>query len=212
MRKADVVAEPAIAAQPVTKGESKSLMVVGDSLSAAHGIPVTQGWVALMQQRFQHQHRPVVVHNVSISGQTAYQGTYRMAAWLQRYQPNYVIIALGANDGLRGVRATVLRQRLKTMVELALKAHANVLLLGVRLPPNYGQRYLQGFAQAFQQVSVDAPIVFEPYMLWGVSDDRQWMQSDQLHPTAAAQPRILNHLWPKILTLIGCQHQTVKPK
>ncbi len=203
-----IFAWPAMAQCPKTES---ALLVVGDSLSAAHGIQTEAGWVALMQQRLLAMPLPITVHNVSISGQTAQEGATRLPAWLVQYRPQYVILALGANDGLRGVSGPVLVKRLTAMVHQAHLAHAKVLLMGVRLPPNYGQAYLKAFRQAYQTVAKAEGIVYIPRMLWQVSDDAKWMQADRLHPTAAAQPRILNHVWPTILSWLGCQGAVKMP-
>lgn len=167
------------------------LLVWGDSLSAAYGIPVEQGWVSLMQSRLGQRYQVV---NGSISGETSNGGLTRLPAALRQHQPQIVILELGANDGLRGLPLDKLHSNLTDMIALIQQQGATVVLAGIRLPPNYG-----GFARQFEEVYATLAgkkqLPFVPFLLEGVANDWDLMQADGLHPTAAAQPRILETVW-----------------
>ncbi|MEZ5439938.1 MAG: arylesterase [Lysobacterales bacterium] len=179
-----------------------TLLVLGDSLSAAYGIPVEQGWVTLLQQRLQATDSGWQVINASISGETSAGGLARLPGLLRRQQPQALILALGANDGLRGLPPDQLASNLQSMVAAAQASDARVLLVGIRLPPNYGQAYADAIAQTYQDLARQASVPLVASLLEPVEDDRSQFQADQLHPVAAAQPRLLDGLWPQIEALL----------
>ncbi len=179
-----------------------TVLVVGDSISAALGLDTRQGWVSLLQERlreggFEHQ-----VVNASISGDTTSGGLARLPALLSQHRPQLVIIELGGNDGLRGQPAAQLQQNLARMVDLSKEAGAGVLLLGMRLPPNYGQRYTEAFARTFSDVAQDKQVPLVPFLLDGVGGVPGMMQADGIHPAEAAQGRLLDNVWPTLKPLL----------
>lgn len=183
--------------------EPRAIVVLGDSLSAAYGLPMERGWVALLGARLTDAGLAYRVVNASISGDTTGGGLTRLPQVLERERPAVVVIALGANDGLRGIPLGQIEDNLKALVRLVRGAGAKVLLVGVRLPPNYGAAYTDGFQATLRGVADgdQAPLV--PDLLAGVADDWRLMQADGLHPTAEAQPRILDNVWPGLEPLLG---------
>ncbi len=171
-------------------------LVVGDSISAAFGLDTTQGWVALLQKRLDQQGKRIQVVNASISGDTSAGGLARLPALLAEHRPALVMIELGGNDGLRGTPLTQLQQNLANMIEASKSSGAQVLLLGMRLPPNYGKRYTEGFAGVYEQLAATHQVPLLPFFLEGVGGVPGLMQADGIHPTAAAQPRLLDNIWP----------------
>ncbi|MFC6670857.1 arylesterase [Marinobacterium aestuariivivens] len=176
-------------------GSAQSVLVLGDSLSAAYGMPAEQGWVALMRQRLELRSPGLEVVNASISGETTQGGLTRLPSLLERHRPGLVLVELGANDGLRGTPLPVIRQNLEQLISLSQAGGARVLLIGVRLPPNYGPRYSEGFFNLFVEVSESLQVPRVPFLMDGVALDRGLMQDDGLHPNAAAQPRLLDNVW-----------------
>ena len=179
-----------------------TVLVVGDSISAALGVDTRQGWVALLHKRLQEggfEHRVV---NASISGDTSSGGAARLPALLAQHQPELVIIELGGNDGLRGQPLVQLQQNLARMIDASRAAEAEVLLLGMRLPPNYGQRYTQAFAQVYADLAAGKQVALVPFLLEGVGGVPGMMQADGIHPTAAAQPIMLENVWPTLEPLL----------
>lgn len=179
-----------------------TLLVVGDSLSAAHNIPEQAGWVALLGQRLSKMTPPWQVVNASISGETSLSGRARLPALLASRHPDLVVIELGANDGLRGLPLPALKANLTAMVKAARGAGARVLLLGIELPVNYGPRYRDGLAQVYAQVARAEHVALVPFMLDGVAQHLELMQADGLHPVADAEPRVLDHIWPRLQPLL----------
>lgn len=180
----------------------KTLLVLGDSLSAAYGLATDEGWVSLLADRLDRLGLGYGVVNASISGETTAGGLTRLPGLLESNRPDVLVIALGANDGLRGFDLKTLRANLSRLAELGQAAGARVLMAGVRLPPNYGGAYTRGFEAVFREVAAAAGVPLVPYLLKGVAEDRGLMQADGLHPTAAAQPVILENLWPAIEPLV----------
>lgn len=179
-----------------------TVLVVGDSISAALGVDTRQGWVVLLQKRLQEggfEHRVV---NASISGDTSSGGAARLPALLAQHQPELVIIELGGNDGLRGQPLVQLQQNLARMIDASRAAEAEVLLLGMRLPPNYGQRYTQAFAQVYADLAAGKQVALVPFLLEGVGGVPGMMQADSIHPAAAAQPIMLENVWPTLEPLL----------
>jgi acyl-CoA thioesterase I len=185
------ISNNAYAAPPV-------LMVYGDSLSAAYGIPREQGWVTLLQQRLQKQGYPQQVVNASISGETTSGGLSRINASLKQYKPDIMLLELGANDGLRGLPISDMQQNLTTMIEAGRDAGAKILLIGIMIPPNYGPRYKHQFSESFPLLAKRYKLPLIPFLLEGVAGKSELTQDDGLHPTAAAQGMILENVW-KIL-------------
>jgi acyl-CoA thioesterase-1 len=179
-----------------------TLLVVGDSISAAFGLDSRQGWVALLEKRLQEEGFDHAVVNASISGDTSAGGAARLSALLAEHQPELVIIELGGNDGLRGQPPAQLQQNLASMIDQSQAAGARVLLLGMRLPPNYGARYTQAFAQVFADLAQDKQVPLVPFFLEGVGGVPAMMQADGIHPTAAAQPLLLDNVWPTLKPLL----------
>ncbi len=171
-------------------------LVVGDSISAAFGLDTAQGWVALLQKRLDQQGRSIQVVNASISGDTSAGGLARLPALLAKHRPALVMIELGGNDGLRGTPLTQLQQNLAGMISASQTSGAQVMLLGMRLPPNYGKRYTEGFAGVYEQLAATHQVPLLPFFLEGVGGVPGLMQADGIHPTADAQPRLLDNLWP----------------
>ncbi len=181
---------------------SPNLLVLGDSLSAAFGIEQQQGWVALLQNRLDQKNHDYQVINASISGETSSGGLSRLPALLQRYQPSIVILALGANDGLRGLSIKQMRTNLNSIIEQSKRKDAAVLLIGIQLPPNYGPTYTQQFQDTFNQLASSQNVPLVPSLVNGIGENKTMFQQDGLHPTAKAQPTILNNLWPSLELLL----------
>ena len=178
------------------------ILVMGDSLSAAYNIDPAQGWVTLLQQRLQDSGYDYTVVNASISGETTSGGLTRLPAALKEHAPAIVIIELGANDGLRGLPIQVMRDGLTRMIADSEAAGAKVLLVGMRLPPNYGGPYTQAFAHAYQDLARQHRLRLVPFLLAGVAEHRELMQGDGLHPLAQAEPEVLDNVWPYLKPLL----------
>ena len=181
----------------------KRILVYGDSLSAGFGIAVRESWPALLGQRLKAQGSEFVVANASISGETTAGGRARFAAALGQFKPAVVILALGANDGLRGLPVPAMRENLQAMARLAKQAGARVLLVGMRLPPNYGPQYTRDFDAAYRDIAKAEKLALLPFLLEPIALERDAYQADGLHPTAAAQPKILDHVWGALKPLVG---------
>lgn len=179
------------------------LLVLGDSLSAAYGIPLQQGWVALLQDRLKQAGYPHQVVNASITGDTTGGGLARLPATLQDHHPALVVIELGGNDGLRGFSLDQMQANLERLVKLSRASGAEVLLLGVRLPANYGSAYDERFRQVYADVSERTQVPLVPFFLVGIAETRAGMQADGIHPDVAAQPRILDNIWPALQPLLS---------
>ena len=177
---------------------AQNIMLVGDSISAAFGLEIQQGWVTLLEQRLAEQDYSHEVVNASVSGDTTAGGLARLPGLLQQHQPELVVIELGGNDGLRALPVTNMQQNLSAMVELARNAGAEVILLGMRIPPNYGPRYTDAFEKVFRDVAEEQGVPLLPFLLEGVGGVDGLMQGDGVHPTAAAQPVLLDNAWPLI--------------
>lgn len=182
-----------------------TLLVVGDSLSAEYGIAKNSGWVALLQQRLQAKGMAVQVVNASISGDTTAGGRSRLPALLQRHRPAVVVIELGGNDALRGLPLNSTQANLEAMTQAAQAQGANVLLVGMQVPPNYGRRYATAFADTFAAVAKARGAALVPFMLAGIADRDDaldWFQPDRIHPLAKAHGPILNNIWPALVPLL----------
>jgi acyl-CoA thioesterase-1 len=174
----------------------KTVLVVGDSLSAEYGIARGAGWVALLEQKMKSEKIDGRVVNASISGETTSGGKARLPALLGQHKPDVVVIELGANDGLRGLPVPSAEANLRAMIAAAQAQKARVLLVGMRMPPNYGRAYTERFFGMFQTVATSTKSPLVPFMLEGVADKPALFQQDRLHPTAQAHPIILNNIWP----------------
>jgi acyl-CoA thioesterase-1 len=185
-----------------TSQASTTLLVLGDSLSAAYGIPQQDGWVSLLDQKLSQQTmqqlKNLRVVNASLSGETTSGGLQRLPGLLSQHQPSYVIIELGANDALRGQNLAQTQRNLAQMIEVSLQQGAKVKLLGIRLPPNYGPAFDRRLAQMYQQLSEQYTVPLDPFFLADVALNPALMLDDGLHPNAAAQPLILERLWPQL--------------
>jgi acyl-CoA thioesterase I len=179
-----------------------TLLVVGDSISAGFGLDTRLGWVNLLQQQLKKEGFDDQVVNASISGDTSAGGQARLAALLAAHKPALVVLELGGNDGLRGQPPQQLQQNLAAMIDQSRKAGAKVLLLGMRLPPNYGVRYTTAFAQVYEQLAADKKVPLVPFFLEGVGGVPELMQADGIHPAASAQQRLLENAWPAIKPLL----------
>ncbi|MDR6679442.1 acyl-CoA thioesterase-1 [Pseudomonas psychrotolerans] len=177
---------------------ARTLLVVGDSITAGYGLGDGQGWVRLLENRLQEQKSPYQVVNASISGDTTAGGLARLPQLLAAHRPEVVAIELGGNDGLRGQPLAQFERNLTALVEQAKAKGARVLLLGMRLPPNYGPRYTDGFAQVYQDVAKAQQVALVPFLLEGVGGDPAFMQPDGIHPRANAQQRLLDNAWPEL--------------
>ncbi|MFC5695152.1 arylesterase [Pseudomonas sp. GCM10022186] len=175
-----------------------TVLVVGDSISAALGLETSQGWVSLLEKRLAERGYEQRVVNASISGDTSAGGLARLPALLAEHRPELVIIELGGNDGLRGQPPAQLQQNLAGMIDTARAQGASVLLLGMRLPPNYGVRYTTAFANVYSTLAAEKQVPLVPFFLEGVGGVADMMQSDGIHPQAKAQPRLLDNLWPTL--------------
>lgn len=179
-----------------------TVLVVGDSISAAFGLESSQGWVSLLEKRLAEKGYDQRVVNASISGDTSAGGLSRLPALLTAHKPELVIIELGGNDGLRGQPPAQLQQNLASMIDSARAKGASVLLLGMRLPPNYGARYTTAFAGVYSTLAAEKQVPLVPFFLDGVGGVPEMMQADGLHPAAQAQSRLLENLWPTLEPLL----------
>ena len=187
---------PAAAAAP-------TILIVGDSLSAGYGLAIHENWPALLQERLQASGYPHRVVNASISGDTTSGGLARLPRALERNAPALVVIGLGGNDGLRAIPIPEIRRNLARMIQLSQDTGAEVVLAGIHIPPNYGPAYTEAFHHVYHELAQEYGTGLVPFILDGVALDPGLMQDDGLHPTAAAQPRIVDNVWPELVTLLG---------
>lgn len=179
----------------------KTILVFGDSLSAGYGIRSEAAWPSLLANRLKEQRLDYSVANLSISGETSAGGRSRLAAALQQHRPAILIIELGANDGLQGLPLEQLRANLDAMIAAGKKSKARVVLIGMRLPPNYGE-YARRFNALFSDAARDHKVTYAGFLLEGIGEHPEFFQADMLHPTAAAQPRLLDNVWPALVPLL----------
>ena len=179
------------------------ILVVGDSISAAYGIEIQSGWVQLLARRLKAQHYTYDIVNASISGDTTAGGRSRLPPLLKQHRPAVVVIELGGNDGLRGGDLTAMRQNIDAMISASQKAGARVLLVGMRMPPNYGNSYTRAFENVYTQAAREHDVPLVPFLFEGFAETAEWFQADRVHPTAAAQPRLLENVWPALKPLLG---------
>ncbi|WP_017901869.1 arylesterase [Pseudomonas asplenii] len=179
-----------------------TVLIVGDSISAAFGLDTRVGWVALLEKRLRDEGFKDKVVNASISGDTSAGGQARLPALLAQHKPELVIIELGGNDGLRGQLPTQLKQNLASMIDDSRASGARVLLLGMQLPPNYGARYTKAFAEVYPALAEEKNVALVPFFLEGVGGHPELMQADGIHPAAAGQDKLLNNVWPTLKPLL----------
>jgi acyl-CoA thioesterase-1 len=181
---------------------SKSVLVLGDSLSAEYGIMRGTGWVTLLEKRLKDENIDAHIINASISGETTSGGKARLPALLRQHKPSIVVIELGGNDGLRGLPLAAMETNLRAMIEEAQKAKARVLLVGMQIPPNYGRDYTERFSSLYGKLSREAKTALVPFLLEGVANRPDLFQADRIHPSAEAQQIILNNMWPHLKQLL----------
>ena len=186
-----------LTASPVSAANAAKpvILVYGDSLSAAYGIAQEQGWVALLQQRLKQQKLNYAVINASISGETTSGGLSRLEKTLKEHQPKLILIELGANDGLRGLPINEMRKNLEAMITTTQKYKAKVILLGMKIPPNYGLKYTRDFKEVYETLAKQYKLPLVPFLLDGVAGKHELNQDDGLHPLAVAEPAVLNNVW-----------------
>ena len=183
-------------------GKPAVILVFGDSLSAEYGLPRNTGWVKLLSDRLAKEAPKYSVVNASISGETTSGGRTRLPQLLQQHRPAVVVLQLGANDGLRGLPLKSMGENLAAMIRSSRSAGARVLLIGVRIPPNYGREYSERFAGAFAQLARDEKVALVPFLLEGFAENLDYFQDDRIHPNERAQPRMLDAVWPQLAPLL----------
>jgi len=181
----------------------KTVLVLGDSLSAEYGLARGTGWVALLEQRLQQKKMNVTVINASISGETTSGAASRIVELLKKHNPTTVIVELGGNDGLRGLPIPAAEQNLRSIITASQAAKANVLLIGMQIPPNYGRSYTDKFTGMYGEIAKEMHVPLVPFLLAGVFDQPDLFQADHIHMIAAAHPHILDTVWPYLLPLVA---------
>jgi len=181
----------------------RTVLVVGDSLSAEYGIKRGTGWVPLLSARISEQYPKFQVVNASISGDTTSGGVARLPALLRQHAPAVVVLELGANDALRGLPLNMTEQNLRTMTQAARKADADVLIVGMQIPPNYGRDYAQRFAAVFSNVAKNENARLVPFLMEGIATNRAMFQADGIHPNEDAQPQLLDNVWPALRPMLN---------
>ncbi len=181
---------------------SKTVLVIGDSLSAAFGIQEEDGWVSLLRHRLAQPYYKLKLANASVSGETSEGGLSRLQSLLDKYDPTIVILELGGNDGLRGLPLTLLQHNLDQMLTQILERKIKVLLIGMEIPPNYGKFYTQQFNDIYTTLAAKHKISLVPFLLEGIATQKELMQDDGIHPKANAQRQVLNNVWPHLKLLL----------
>ena len=185
-----------------TAAPARIILIVGDSLSAAYGIPVEHGWVSLLQQRLDSEGYPYRIINASISGDTTANARARLAPALASHEPAVVLLEVGGNDGLRGLSLVEMKNNLAAMISSAREAGAQVMLVGVQLPPNYGPRYTQRFQAIYHELALDRDLALLPSLVDGIGTEQNLMQADGIHPNGTAQPLIRDRVWKELVPLL----------
>ena len=189
---------------PSAQGSApRAVLVLGDSLSAEYGIKRGTGWVPLLSERISQQYPKYKVVNASISGDTTSGGVARLPALLRQHAPAVVALELGSNDALRGLSLTMTEQNLRNMAQAARQADADVVIVGMQIPPNYGRDYTQRFAQLFPTVAKDEKARLVPFLMEGIATNRAMFQADGIHPNEDAQPQLLDNVWPALRPLLN---------
>jgi acyl-CoA thioesterase-1 len=192
----------ALVAAPGAAGAAPVILVLGDSLSAGYGVAQGQGWVTLLQKKLDAERYAYTIVNASISGDTTAGGRSRLDALLREHRPAITVVELGANDGLRGGSLDAMRSNLEAIVTASQKAGSRVLLVGMRLPPNYGPAYAERFHTVYKDVAKTGKVSLVPFLMEGFAEDTTLFQSDRVHPLAAAQARMLDNVWPTLKPLL----------
>ncbi|MGH8714552.1 MAG: arylesterase [Casimicrobiaceae bacterium] len=194
-----------LATAPLASAQAAApvILIVGDSISAGYGLPANAGWASLLQQRLEARHFSYRVVNASISGDTTAGGRARLGALLTQYRPAITILELGGNDGLRGGSLEAMRANLDAMTAAAQRAASRVLLIGIRVPPNYGAAYGERFAATFADVARARRAALVPFLFAGFAEDDAMFQADRIHPVAAAQSKLLDNVWPALSPLLA---------
>ena len=187
---------------PLAARAGNSILIYGDSLSAAYGLSQDAGWPSLLKARLKQEGLDYTVTNVSISGETSSGGAARIAEALRAHKPGVVIVVLGANDGLRGLPPQQMRANLAKIVRESQRAKARVLLVGMRMPPNYGESYTRQFAQVYAGLAREHKVAVVPALLQGIEQRREMFLSDNIHPTSEAQPILLDNVWTALAPLL----------
>ena len=192
-------AEPESAANEMAQGR---ILIFGDSLSAEYGLPRGSGWVSHIEQRLETRNQAYQIRNASISGDTTMGGLQRLPQTLREFDADIVILQLGANDGLRGLPVSAMKDNLREMIALSQAEGAEILLLGQHIPPNYGQRYAREFHGAFSELAQETGVALVPFMLEGIATEPDMFQADGLHPTVEAQQQIAENIWAGLKPLL----------
>ena len=185
---------PSAGSSPLPK-----ILIFGDSLSAAYGIGEDEGWVTLLAERLAQEDSELEVVNGSVSGETTTGGRARLPSLLERYNPAFVLIELGGNDGLRGLPLSLMRENLTDMIQLSQTSGATVLIAGMQIPPNYGPRYTEPFFAQYAELAAEFDLYLIPFLIDGIPQQPELMQADGIHPKAEAQSMILDNFWPVLL-------------
>ncbi len=185
-----------------TAAPARIILIVGDSLSAAYGIPVEHGWVSLLQRRLDTGGYPYRIVNASISGDTTANARSRLPRALASHEPAVVLLELGGNDGLRGLSLTAMKSNLDAMITSAQQAGSQVLLIGMQLPPNYGPRYTERFQSIYHELAGERNLALLPSLVDGIGTKQNLMQEDGIHPNAVAQPLIVDRVWKELVPLL----------
>jgi acyl-CoA thioesterase I len=191
-----------LAAGGSAMASAPAILVVGDSLSAEYGLPRNTGWVSRLSERLAKEHVQYSVINASISGDTTSGGRARLPQLLRSIRPQIVVIELGANDGLRGLDLDQMQNNLQAMIDASRAEQAQVVLIGTRIPPNYGRAYAQSYFESFSALARRNRIAYVPFLLEGFADRLDLFQADQMHPSQQAQPLMLENVWPSLLPLL----------
>ena len=194
-----------LAASASAYSAPKTVLVLGDSLSAEYGLSRGAGWVALLEGKLKKEKIDAAIVNASISGETTSGGRTRLPALIAQYKPDVVVIELGANDGLRGLPVTAAEANLRSMITLVQQNKGKVLLVGMRMPPNYGRDYTERFFAMYKGLASTLKTPLVPFMLEGVAEKPALFQADRLHPNAQAHPVILANIWPQLSKLVKTQ-------
>jgi len=182
---------------------ARTLLVYGDSLSAGYGLPQDKAWVSLLAERLKQQRFDYTVANASISGETTLGGLKRIHATLAQHKPAIVLLALGANDGLRGQSVDTMRNNLEAIIDACRKSKIQVVLIGMRVPPNYGSAYADKFHATYAEIAKRHKLPLVPYLLDGFGDNHEWFQADGIHPAVRAQPMMLEAVWKTLNPLLA---------
>ena len=185
-----------------TAAAAPTILVYGDSLSAAYGIPQSAGWVALLGERLRQRKADYTVVNASVSGETSAGGAARIGATLTKTKPAIVILELGGNDGLRGLPVAQMKANLAAIIQASKRQGARVIVVGIQMPPNYGAKYTNEFRSAFREVARDEGAALVPFVLEGTFEKREMFQEDNIHPSVAAQPIIMENVWRRLAGMV----------